>query len=145
MTTLFPGERLISQSIDGDVNLTTHRILYEHKSWGQSSQESILLEDIIFCENKPRKRQQAWLVALGVLLIIVAIFITSAKIIALLVGSFCLAIYWKTEKEVLVVASAETKIKIRVEGMRQQKIIEFVNKIEQARGERIIDLNNCTV
>jgi hypothetical protein len=41
MTTLFPGERLISQSIDGDVNLTTHRILYEHKSWGQSSQERI--------------------------------------------------------------------------------------------------------
>jgi hypothetical protein len=79
------------------------------------------------------------------LLIIVALFITSAKIIALLVGSLCLAVYWKTEKEVLVVASAETKINIRVEGMRQQKIIEFVNKIEQARGERIIDLNNCTV
>jgi hypothetical protein len=142
MITLLPNERLICQSPDGNVNLTTYRILYEYKKWGQYHKESVMLEDIIFCEDKHRNRQLVWLIALGVLLIITALFITSAKIIALLAGLLCLAIYWKTEKDILVIASAKTKIKISVAGMRQQKIIEFINKIGQARGERILNINN---
>jgi len=139
MITLFPNERLISQSTDGNVNLTTHRILYEHKSWGQFYNQSILLEDIISCENKDRDRILSWVVTLGVLFIAIAL-ITQAKIAGILLGIICFGLYWVIEKDIVVIHSSGTKIKIAVTGMRRQKIIELVDNIEKAKNERLISM-----
>ncbi len=139
MITLFPNERLISQSTDGNMNLTTHRISYEHKSWGQFYNQSILLEDIISCENKDRDRTLSWLITLGVLFIVMA-FIIPAKIAGILLGIICFALYRVIEKDIIVISSPCIKIKIIVTGMRRQKIIELVDKIEQAKNERLISM-----
>jgi hypothetical protein len=138
MITLFPNERLISQSTDGNMNLTTHRISYEHKSWGQSCNQSILLEDIISCENKDRSRILSWIVTVGILSIVMA-FITPAKTAGIFLGIICFAIYWVIEKDIIVISSRDTTIKIIVTGMRTQKIIELVDKIEKAKNERLLE------
>ncbi|WP_296685830.1 hypothetical protein [Flavobacterium sp.] len=52
MLTLFEGEKIVSQSNDKSVTLTTHRILYKTAVWGNTYNQNIALEHITSCENK---------------------------------------------------------------------------------------------
>jgi hypothetical protein len=139
MVTLFPNERLICQSTDGNVNLTTHRILYEYKRWGNFKNQSILLEEITACEA--RDTPHTWAITLGILFLLSA-FITSPKIPWLIFGIICLGIYWNAKKNVVIISCPKTKVKISVDGMRHEKIAELVSKIEQAKDEKLANKNN---
>jgi hypothetical protein len=140
MITLLPNERLICQSTDGNVNLTTHRILYEYKRWGNFYNQSILLEDITACENKDTPH--TWIVALGILFIISA-FVATPRTLWIIIGIICLGIYWNAKKNVVIISCPTTKVKISVDGMRHEKIVDLIDKIEQAKHERLINKNNC--
>jgi hypothetical protein len=137
MITLLPNERLICQSTDGNVNLTTYRILYEYKEWGQYHKESIMLEDIIACENK--SRTYAWLPFLGTVFILIA-FLLPVKLAGIIAGLICFGIYWNANKNVLVISSSDTTTKINVDGMKSGKIIDFMDKIEKAKNERLLNI-----
>jgi hypothetical protein len=137
MLTLFPDETIISKSTDGDVNLTTHRILYEYKEWGKSYNQSIMLEHITSCENLYTSHM--WALSLGIICI-VAGFITAAKIIGLAIGIILIAIYVNTKKNVIIISSPSTKMKIRVDGMKRELILDFINKIELAKNTRLLSV-----
>jgi hypothetical protein len=135
MLLLFPGERLISQSTNGDVNLTTHRISQQYKQWGRSYDQSILLEQITSC--KKRYHTKKWIVALGALAIVIG-FVKHEKTIAIIAGAICFYLYWKAKKKLLIISSSNTTIKISIDGMSQEKIQDFINKLEQAKSNRIV-------
>ena len=64
MLILFPDEQIITESSEGIVVLTTHRICYTNSSWGKSYNQSIMLEHITSCENF--YSSQMWLLVISV-------------------------------------------------------------------------------
>lgn len=145
MLQLFPDEQLITQSTDGGVTLTTHRIAYEYKEWGRSYNQSIMLEHITSCENA--YNTQVWLLVLGGICFVIALLAATngntqgfggATLIALVFA----IIYWQTRSNLIIIASPSTKMVIKVNGMKRDRVLEFINKVEQAKHKRILTLSN---
>ena len=145
MLQLFPDEQLLTQSTDGGVTLTTHRIAYEYKEWGRSYNQSIMLEHITSCENA--YNTQVWLLILGGLCFVGGLIAatnsnTEAFGMATLIAIVCTAIYWLTRSNLVIIASPSTKMLIKVNGMKRDRVLEFINKVEQAKHKRVLTLNN---
>jgi len=145
MLQLFPDEQLLTQSTNGGVTLTTHRIAYEHKEWGRSYNQSIMLEHITSCENV--YNAQVWLLIIGGLCFISGLFAAANNNtrpfgMMTLIAIICAGIYWLTKSNLIIIASPSTKMLIRVNGMKHDRVLEFINKIEQAKHKRMLVLNN---
>ncbi len=144
MLSLFPDENIVTQSSDGSVTLTTHRICYEYKALGQSYNQSIMLEHITSCENYFNSSIIALIIGCAALLL--GFFAASnnqgsvaATMIALTVA--CGGIYWLSRKSFIVIASPSTKMMIRTKGMRKDLVLAFINKVEQTKHARLLKLN----
>lgn len=142
MLSLFPDEKIVTQSSEGEVTLTTHRICYEYKEWGRSYNQSIMLEHITSCENN--NSTQIWILILGVLFIFGGIFSGDNDVIMPFVALavVCGLLYWFTRRNLVIVSSPSTKMQIKVVGMERTKVLDFINKIEQTKHQRISSLNN---
>jgi hypothetical protein len=145
MLQLFSDEQLLTQSTDGGVTLTTHRIAYEYKEWGRSYNQSIMLEHITSCENA--YNTQVWLLILSGLcfiggLVAAANSNTETFGMATVIAIIFAAIYWLTKSNLVIIASPSTKMLIKVNGMKRDRVLEFINKVEQAKHKRILTLNN---
>jgi hypothetical protein len=144
MLQLFPDEHLLTESTDGGVTLTTHRIAYEYKEWGRSYNQSIMLEHITSCENA--YNSQVWLLILsGLCFVIGLIAATNNNIqsfgMTTLIAIICAGLYWITRSNVVIIASPSTKMLIKVNGMERDKVLDFINKVEQAKHRRVLSLN----
>ena len=144
MLTLFPDEQLITQSNDNAVTLTTHRICYEYKEWGRSYNQNIMLEHITSSENK--YNTQIWLLIISILSFIGSLVCASGGNtegfrVALFITLCCLALYWITRSNVIIIASPSTKMMIKATGMKREQVLEFINKVEQAKHKRLLNLN----
>jgi hypothetical protein len=145
MLQLFPDEQIVLQSSEGSVTLTTHRICYEYKDWGRSYNQNIMLEHITSCENY--ESSQILFLILGGLCLVGGLIAASnnnagafgtATLIALAFGLF----YWLTRRNFVVIASPSTKMQIKVLGMKRERVLDFINKVEQAKHKRVQSLNN---
>jgi hypothetical protein len=144
MLQLFPDEHLLTESTDGGVTLTTHRIAYEYKEWGRSYNQSIMLEHITSCENA--YNSQVWLLILsGLCFVIGLIAATNNNIqsfgMTTLIAIICAGLYWITRSNVVIIASPSTKMLIKVNSMERDKVLDFINKVEQAKHRRVLSLN----
>ncbi len=143
MLTLFPDEKIVTQSSEGEVTLTTHRISYEYKEWGRSYNQSIMLEHITSCENN--NTTQVWLLIIGVLAFLSGIFAAgkdmdvfwSLALVALVFG----LLYWITRRNVVIISSPSTKMQIKVMQMKKDDVLSFINKVEQTKHKRVLSLN----
>ena len=147
MLTLFPEENIITESDGQQVVLTTHRICYEHKEWGRSYNQSIMLEHITSCENHSISRY--WLLVIAGLLIVLGFFSTtngSSEILSIcgLIALGLGLLFWFTRQSLVVVGSPSTKMLINVTGMNRDKVLSFINQIEQTKHKRLMTLNNKT-
>jgi hypothetical protein len=144
MLSLFPDEKILTQSNGGVVTLTTHRICYESEEWGRSYNQNIMLEHITSSENY--SSSQVWLLISAGICIVYAIisaqnresqYIVPAIVIAVIFG----IIYNSTKRNFVIISSPSTKMKIPVEGMKRDAVLGFINKIEQAKNNRVNSLN----
>lgn len=140
MLQLFPDESQILESNNKSVLLTTHRIRYQYKDWGRSYNQSIMLEHITSCESYT-----------GSLFIFLVLSIISAAVgllgvgsgegeyvaAALIIALLFFIIYWASRHAFIVVASPSTKMKIRIIGLTHQNMLDFLNKVELAKFERM--------
>jgi len=145
MIQLFPDEQLLTQSSGGEVTLTTHRITYEYVEWGRSYNQSIMLEHITSCENK--YNTQVWLIMLGALSLVTGLILSSdanrdAFTVSIFVALACSVIYWLTRSNLIIIASPSTRMYIKVNGMNRDTVLGFINKVEQAKHRRVMQLNN---
>ena len=144
MLTLFPDEKIVTQSSEGEVTLTTHRICYEYKEWGRSYNQSIILEHITSCENN--NTTQVWMLIIGVLAFLGGIFAAgkdmdvfwALALIALVFG----LLYWFTRRNVVIISSPSTKMLIKVLQMKKEDVLSFINKVEQTKHKRVLALNS---
>ena len=142
MMTLFEGEKIVSQSENRlvECTLTTHRICYEYSVWGNSYNQNIALEHITSCENK--YSSQIGILIFSFLSLIVGFVIETEISIAIGVGIFIVfaIIYVLTKQNNIIVGSPSTRMKIDVKGMKREKILNFINLIEQTKHKRIENL-----
>jgi len=148
MFILFPDEEIVSQSSNGTVTLTTHRICYEYKGWSKAYNQNIMLEHITSCENY--YKTQSWLLYIGGLCLLFGIIASwtsrsslAAQEISLLVfiAIFCGILYQTTTQNFIVIGSPSTKMKIRVVGMKRDQVLGFINTVEQTKHSRLVKLN----
>ena len=150
MLSLFPEEHIITQSSEGAVTITTHRICYEYKEVGRSYNQSIMLEHITSCEN--RYITQVWLLVLGGLFIALGLMMGSTSnpynnhnsmiSLFILLALICGALYLSSRRSFITIASPSTKMKINAAGMKKQQVLDFINKVELTKHKRISELNN---
>lgn len=136
--------------MDGDykqITLTTHRIRQENKSWGKVNIVSIMLEHVTSCEYSKKSRPIFLIISL--LLIGFALFMggqggSDPQAIALgvlLAGVILLVIFFYTIKRGLFISSASAKIILNTNGMKDENIKSFIDKLEVAKNDRLKYLN----
>ena len=142
MMTLFEGEKIVSQSEHRlvECTLTTHRICYEYSVWGNSYNQNIALEHITSCENKYSSQIGFVIVSFLCLIsgFVIDTEISTASGVALFIV-FAL-IYVFTKQNNIIIGSPSTRMKIDVKGMKREKILDFINLIEQTKHKRIESL-----
>ena len=144
MIQLFPDEQLLIKSTDGGVTLTTHRIAYGYKNVGSSYNQSIMLEHITSCENT--NKTKIWLLIISGFFFIRGIStITNGgsgeSIIIIFIAILFALFYRLTRINLVTIASPSTKMLINVNGMKRERVLEFINKVEQAKHRRVLALN----
>lgn len=144
MIKLFEGEKIVSQSEHRlvELTLTTHRICYEYSVFGNSYSQNIGLYHITSCENIYASN------------IIFAILSVVSFIMEFLIGTeisigigfflfvFFAIIYALTKQNNIIVGSPSTRMKIDVKGMKREKILAFIDLVEETKNKRISSLKN---
>jgi uncharacterized membrane protein YtjA (UPF0391 family) len=142
MKKLFEGETIVSQSEYRlcEITLTTHRICYEYSVWGNSYNQNIALEHVTSCENKYVSQ-----IGFIVLSIISPIFgFSIGKEISIGIGFLLffvfVMIYLITKQNNIIIGSPSTRMKINVKGMEKDKIIDFIDLIEETKHKKTLSL-----
>jgi hypothetical protein len=130
---LLPGERQISESSDGSIVLTSHRVRLDQGG----AFLSICLEQVASCSIGTRSHP--------ILLVIAAVVwlgsfqfagerLTALAFLAgTVVGALIVGIYVMSRTQVIVLASAGESIRIRTRGMTRAACIQFIDDLERAK------------
>lgn len=141
---LFQGEKIVCQSIHSLVNLTltTHRISYEYSVWGTSINKSIALEHITSCENK--YTSQIGFIVISFISLFIGFTIGTDVSMGIGFLSFIAfgIIYALTRQNNIIIGSPSTRIKVSVSGMEREKILEFIDLVEETKFNKQKILND---
>lgn len=140
---VFENEELITQSEDQLICLTTKRIRYTSKSWGRSYLISIHLEKISSIEM----RYKSWIIILliGILLGVASLLLSTQvygaqdiMVAGLGLSFLCILVYFITRKHVVTISSdGGATINFYTRGMKDEKLLEFINKVERAKNDLV--------
>jgi hypothetical protein len=143
---LLDGERLLHQSPNQVVSLTTHRVRMHRASGSAAHIVSMMLEKVSACEI--RYLSHPWLLLVGALLVVggvLALFQrTEPGIVALLllVGGVLLTAYFVSRHHVVSIASdGGTRLSFETKGMPREVVIGFIDNLEQAKNQRMLQLS----
>ncbi|PYP83332.1 MAG: hypothetical protein DMG65_24625 [Candidatus Angelobacter sp. Gp1-AA117] len=139
-----PGEKLLLESDNGKLLLTTHRVRFAAVTWGNSRFTSIMLEEVSSCEitllSHPR------LLALALLFFIVMVYARSAFYVQrfsigvedLILPGILVALYLATRRRVISLRSAGVAIHVPITRMSAGTAMEFIGAVEGAKNERYL-------
>ncbi|ASU32334.1 hypothetical protein [Mucilaginibacter xinganensis] len=145
---LLKGEILLSYSDEEIITLTTHRVRYKSKSWGQSKFISIMLEKISSLQVV--YISYPFLLIIGIIMSIMG-FVTgltnnySSGIMSLSIipGVVFAIAYFITRKHICVISSdGGAPIIFKTEGMSAENITEIMDKVELAKNNRMVQLQS---
>ena len=145
---LMTDEKVLMDGDHKQITLTTHRIRQENKSWGQLDLVSIMLEEVTSCEYI--KRSKPIFLIIGILIGGTALYIGGqggydAQNIStglLLLGLLLVIFYFFTIKRGLFISSPTAKIKLDTNGMKDENIKSFIDKLEVAKNDRLLGLKS---
>jgi hypothetical protein len=148
---LMTDEKVLMNGDYKQVNLTTHRIRQEIKSWGQVGLTSIMLEEVTSCEFS--KKSRPLFLIIGLLLVGITLYsgspvggdVQSIQSVFLLVGIILIVSYFSTIKRGLFISSPTAKIIINTDGMKYENVKLFIEKLEEAKNERFLLLKSKIV
>jgi hypothetical protein len=130
---LLPGERKVSESSDGTVLLTSHRVRLDQGG----ELVSISLDQVASCSIGTRSHP--------ILLVIAAVVWlgsfqfageqvgTIPFVVGALVGALIVALYVRSRTQVIVIASPGESIRIRTRGMTRAVCVQFIDDLERAK------------
>lgn len=132
---LFENEKIITQSGDKKITLTSHRIIQQGKESGKSYHLSIMLNHITSCENSVNYIDL--LLYLAVIAFVSAGYFGATEQgdlfkIAAGAGLVFAILFILTRTNVITISSASAKMKINASKMNREKALEFIDKVERA-------------
>ena len=135
MRTLFDNEAVITEAKDKSVVLTNKRIWKEDSSGGKSFYQSITLPQIssVQCLTE----EFIILLIIGVMVAGIAIYLGLSNqlqqaVLAGIVSAIFIVMYFATKGSTVIVASSSAKLKLSIKGMNKEKVMLFIDKIENA-------------
>lgn len=139
---LLENEEILMTGDYKQITLTTHRIRQEAKSWGTTNLTSILLEHITSCEYSRKSNPIQAIIGVAAILLALGLgseignnsqYLTG---ILLLFGLIQLFLFFRNYKQRLYISSPSAKISLDTSGMKNENIIKFINKLEEAISNR---------
>jgi hypothetical protein len=135
---LINNEIKILESDDKSVTLTSHRIRQENKQWGKMQIKSIMLDHVTSCEYD--RKSNPILLIIGLVLLVYGAGLTfggnhgqgEIGLLAIGIGLVLIIFYWITTKKGLIVSSPSLKIIMNTNGMKDDIIKQFIDKLEEA-------------
>lgn len=132
---LFNSEQVITESGNGLITLTTHRIRYYAKSMQRSHLVSIMLSNV--SSISLRYRSKPFYLALAIIGFAIAAWLLYEEgddsfIIPAAVGLFLLVLYFLSRKAALAIASkGGATIYFHTTNMKRADQLRFINQIEK--------------
>lgn len=133
---LLTNEKILLESDDKSLVLTSHRIRHSVSEIGKGYFVSIMLEKISSIEYQSK----SWISALlfGIIAIVAGITLERADpafiIVGTVVGISCITLYFATKRQVVTISSdGGAKINTNIKGMKHEDVLAFINKIEHAK------------
>ncbi|TDN37022.1 hypothetical protein E4631_19630 [Hymenobacter sp. UV11] len=143
---LLDGERLLHQSPNQVVSLTTHRVRLHRASGSAAHIVSMMLEKVSSCEI--RYLSHPWLLLVGALLAVSGVLALFQRVepgivaLLLLVGGGLLIAYFASRHHVVSITSdGGTRLSFETKGMQRQVVIGFIDHLEQAKDQRMLQLS----
>lgn len=141
---LIPSEKILLESDNKELVLTTHRVRHTFRQGGELRLTSIMLEALQASELR-RISYPAWLYLAGfsVLLGIILYDDNPAFFIAgLILAAICIYAYYFTRRQVLRLTSADGAILAEVKGLSKQASVEFIDAVEIAKADMLLYLHS---
>jgi len=139
---LIEGESIVLESDMKAVSLTTHRIRQEIRESGRYKLISIMLDQVSSCEIN--RKSNPVILFLALILLVGGLFtlekgvsfsggLSQASGIMFLLSLMFFVIYLLARSQVVSISSASTKIVFSTSGMKKEKCVQFVDKVESTR------------
>ncbi len=141
---LIPNEKILLESDNKELVLTTHRVRHTFRQRGELRLTSIMLETLQTSELR-RISQPLWLYLAGFSLLLGIILYEDGPaffIAGLVLATICVYAYYSTRRQVLRLASAGGAILADTKGLSQQASIEFIDAVEAARADLLLYLHS---
>ncbi|MCR9172351.1 MAG: hypothetical protein NXI10_07675 [bacterium] len=125
-------EKTITESSDGSVLLTNHKIRYTSNEKGHDRLTSIMLNEIatieiVYVDNR------IYLI-IGIILCLGIFTLNVIGLACALFGGGLLAYYFLSKKHVIsIISSASRSIDFETKGLKTKQIMRFVDQIESAK------------
>ncbi|MEA5405479.1 hypothetical protein VB776_21245 [Arcicella sp. DC2W] len=135
---LFPNEKIVLESDNKSIILTTHRIFQQSDGLGSQETTSIMLEHISSCQTYV---QFNWIL-IGIAICVGMFSLGSGSIeLGIFLCGVLLATFYLTKKSMILIKSPTATIKIDTGNMNTEAISKFVDKVEQTKYERVTNIN----
>jgi len=141
---LIPNEKILLESDNNELVLTTHRVRHTYRQRGEPRMTSLTLEAVQSCELR-RISYPTWLY-LASLSVLFGLILDNGSGLYFLIGLILAAIfvygYSASRPHVLRLASAGGAIVANVEGLPQERITEFIDAVETAKFDLLLHLHS---
>lgn len=147
---LLPGEKIILESDNKSLCLTTHRIRYALKTGREQNITSIMLEELDACKVQ-HLVQKTWLyfalitVLLSVLGQVLNIRGLHPLLPGLILAGFFYFMFFITRKAVITIYAGCASADILTKGMSLETVTDFINEVEKAKNKRYLLGNRGSV
>jgi hypothetical protein len=133
---LMANEQILVDS--GALKLTTHRVRYSSTASSQGVIKSIMLEELASCTLIQTSNPA--LLVIAAICFLAALFLRNggAILFGVVVAGVLVAIYFFSQKQTLMLASAGTTINYSITGMKQTEIENFIDRVEAAKNDRFL-------
>jgi hypothetical protein len=133
---LLPGEKVLLESDDKTLTLTSHRVRYDTQRADSGEIISIMLDELASCAMVRRSKPILLLVAAACLLLglSLSIFLIGGVVFALIL----VAAYFATRQQMLELTSAGAAIRVNAASMSAQTVRSFINRAEAAKHARYL-------
>jgi hypothetical protein len=131
---LFKNESVITRSENDEVILTTHRV--RHKKSGTSSMITMMLDSV--SSIRVRYESQPILILLGIGCLVGAGILSTQTdgtyaVLLLILAIVFILLFLSSRRHVISIASSSASIDFQTKEMKREKVLDFVNNLEQAR------------
>lgn len=135
----FPDEKLLIESDNKVLVLTTHRVRFDSMEGGLAVRKelvSILLEELASCAITRASYPILLLLALAG--VVLAVVVEGASIVGIALAILFTGGFFLSQRQVLLLSSAGSKIQVNIAGMTLRSVREFIDEIEKAKNHRYL-------